>query len=60
MTSAGPGPARGVADEDRLARVALARLGEPGDPRLAGLVADLGAAQVYAYLREERDVTGVA
>jgi DNA processing protein len=45
---------------DRLARVALGRLGEPGDPRLAGLVADLGAAAVYAYLREERDVCGVA
>jgi DNA processing protein len=45
---------------DRAARVALGRLGEPGDPRLAGLVAELGAGAVYAYLREEQDVTGVA
>jgi DNA processing protein len=45
---------------DRAARVALGRLGEPGDPRLAGLVSELGAPAVYAYLREEQDVTGVA
>jgi DNA processing protein len=45
---------------DRAARVALGRLGEPGDPRLAALVTELGAGAVYAYLREGRDVTGVA
>lgn len=45
---------------ERVARVALGRLGEPGDPRLARLVADLGAEEVYAYLREERDVAGLA
>lgn len=45
---------------DRVARVALGRLGEPGDPRLARLVADLGAEEVYAYLREERDAAGLA
>jgi DNA processing protein len=45
---------------DRVARVALSRLAEPGDPRLATLVADLGAATVHAYLREEQDVSGVA
>ncbi len=45
---------------DRAARVALGRLGEPGDPRLAGLVTELGASAVYAYLREEEDDTGVA
>jgi DNA processing protein len=45
---------------ERVARVALGRLGEPGDPRLARLVDDLGAEQVYAYLREERDVAGLA
>jgi DNA processing protein len=50
----------GVAHDERLARVALGRLGEPGDPRLARLVADLGAERVYEHLREERDVTGVA
>ncbi len=46
--------------DDRAARVALGRLGEPGDPRLAGLVTELGACAVYAYLREEQDATGVA
>lgn len=45
---------------ERLARVALGRLGEPGDPRIARLVAELGATQVYDYLRSERDATGVA
>jgi DNA processing protein len=45
---------------DRVARVALGRLAEPGDPRLAGLVAELGAVEVYAHLREDRDVTGVS
>ena len=45
---------------DRLARVALGRLGEPGDPRLAALVGELGAEQVWTYLREERDATGLA
>ena len=45
---------------DRVARVALSRLGEPGDPRLTSLVAELGAGEVYDYLRAERDPTGVA
>lgn len=49
-----------IALTDRAARVALGRLAEPGDPRLAGLVTELGACAVYAYLREEQDVTGVA
>lgn len=49
-----------MSDDERLARVALNRLGEPGDPRLTTLVADLGAVQVYDYLRAERDATGVA
>lgn len=44
---------------DRLARVALTRLSEPGDVRLARLVAAVGAVEVYARLREERDVSGV-
>ena len=33
-------------EEDRLARVALGTLGEPGDPRLVSLVAELGAVVV--------------
>ena len=48
-----------VDDAERLARVALSRLGEPGDVRLAGLVAHLGAARVLELLREEQDVAGV-
>jgi DNA processing protein len=52
MSAPGPG--------ERVARVALGRLGEPGDPRLARLVADLGAEPVLEHLRSERDVTGVA
>jgi DNA processing protein len=35
---------------DRLARAALSRLGEPGDPRLASLVEELGAEQVHTSL----------
>lgn len=41
-------------DDDRLARVALGRLGEPGDPRIAGLVAELGAGPLYLALMAER------
>lgn len=44
---------------ERLARVALSRLTEPGDVRLTSLVADLGAHRVYELLREEQDVSGV-
>jgi len=50
----------GLHDPERLARVALGRLGEPGDPRLAALVVDLGAARVAEHLRSEQDVTGLA
>lgn len=45
--------------DDRLARVALSRLGEPGDPRLASLVEELGAEQVHASLSQP-DASGVA
>jgi DNA processing protein len=44
---------------ERIARVALSRLTEPGDLRLADLVAAVGAEEVYTRLREERDVAGV-
>jgi predicted Rossmann fold nucleotide-binding protein DprA/Smf involved in DNA uptake len=40
-------------DPERAARVVLSRVGEPGDPRLTGLVAELGAATVLAGLREQ-------
>ena len=46
-------------ERERLARVALARLGEPGDPRLSSLVAELGAVHVHDYLSSERDLGGV-
>jgi DNA processing protein len=44
---------------ERLARIALSRLSEPGDVRLTGLVAELGARRVYDLLRREQDVAGV-
>ena len=46
-------------DADRLARVALGQLLEPGDLRVAGLTTELGATRLYARLREERDDTGL-
>ena len=45
--------------DDRLARVALNRLAEPGDPRLAPLVAELGAVRVRDHLMAERDLQGM-
>jgi DNA processing protein len=42
-----------IVDPERAARVVLSRVGEPGDPRLTGLVADLGAEAVLAGLREQ-------
>jgi len=48
-----------AADEERLARVALGCLVEPGDPRLVRLVAELGAVAVRGHLAEERDLGGV-
>jgi DNA processing protein len=44
---------------ERLARIALSRLSEPGDVRLTSLVTRLGASRVYELLREEQDVAGV-
>ncbi len=46
-------------DADRLARVALSRLTEPGDTRVAGLVAELGAVALHEALAEERDLGGM-
>ena len=39
-----------ASDRERLARVALGTLGEPGDPRLVSLVAELGAVLVHDQL----------
>ena len=43
-------------DEERLTRVALSALGEPGDPRLADLVARNGAAAVLDRMLDEPHV----
>ena len=43
-------------DDDRVARAALSRLTEPGDLRVQRVVRQLGAAQVHALLRDERDL----
>ena len=40
-------------DEERLARVVLSRVGEPGDPRLTDLVHELSGATVLASLRQQ-------
>jgi DNA processing protein len=48
-----------MSDTERLARVALGRLAEPGDPRMAALVAELGATRVHAHLAAERDLGGM-
>lgn len=45
--------------DERLARVALSRLAEPGDLRLAALVAEVGALALHRLLLEERDTTGL-
>lgn len=47
-----------IADSERLARVVLSRVGEPGDPRLTRLVRDLGAAELVRQLAEQRDPGG--
>ncbi|WP_205474210.1 DNA-processing protein DprA [Nocardioides sp. SYSU D00038] len=40
-------------DDERVARVALSLLGEPGDVRLTGLVAELGAVRLRRLLADE-------
>jgi len=45
--------------DDRLARVALGRLTEPGDPVVARLVAQLGAPGLYDALAAEGDARGL-
>lgn len=46
-------------DTERLARVALNRITEPGDPRLIALVAEVGAVRVHDHLAGERDIGGL-
>lgn len=43
-----------VDEQERLARVTLGRLTEPGDPRLLDLVAELGACRLRDALLEQR------
>jgi len=55
-----PDPAADVDIEaDRLARVALSAISEPGDHRLADLVVELGAPAVRDHLYAERDIAGL-
>ena len=44
-----------ASDRERLARVALGTLGEPGDPRLVSLVAELGPVLVHDQLAAGHD-----
>jgi DNA processing protein len=48
-----------VSDDERLARVALGRLTEPGDARVAQLVAQLGAVRLLDLLRHEHEADGL-
>jgi DNA processing protein len=43
----------GAGESERLARVVLSRIGEPGDPRLTDLVHQLGGAKVLRSLRDQ-------
>jgi DNA processing protein len=49
-----------VSEEERLARVALSRLTEPGEPRIASLVAQLGAIRLRELLSDSAQSTPVA
>jgi DNA processing protein len=42
-------------DPERAARVVLSRIGEPGELRLTGLVAEMGAEEVIAHLRQQSE-----
>jgi DNA processing protein len=46
-----------VTDTDRLARVALSRLTEPGEPKIASLVAQLGAVRLRELLSDPAQET---
>lgn len=48
-----------VSEDERLARVALNALGEPGDPRLARLAAALGPVEVHDRLLHDVDLAGL-
>src|SRR4051794_8180616 len=46
-------------DADRLARLVLSKVFEPGEARVAELVARLGAEQLPDGLRADRDIAGL-
>ena len=46
-----------MSDDDRLARLALSRLTEPGDPKIASLVAQLGAVTLRELLSDPTQVS---
>jgi DNA processing protein len=46
-----------VSDDDRLARVALSRLTEPGEPKIASLTAQLGAVRLRELLSDPTQET---
>lgn len=48
-----------VGDEERLARVALNKLGEPGEIKMTSLVAELGAVRLRELLLGEADLDGL-
>ncbi|WP_148614499.1 DNA-processing protein DprA [Nocardioides rubriscoriae] len=48
-----------VPEQERLARVALNRLGEPGETRMTGLVAELGPVRLHELLLAETDLDGL-
>jgi DNA processing protein len=50
---------RMASDDDRLARLVLSKVFEPGDARVAELVALLGAERLLTALRSEQDVAGL-
>jgi DNA processing protein len=45
--------------DERMARLALSKLGEPGSLKMAGLVAELGGQQLYEQLLAGRDTRGL-
>ncbi len=49
-----------ASEPERLARVVLSRVAEPGDVRMTSLVADVGAAPVIDRLRDEGERGGLA
>ncbi len=48
-----------VTDTERLARVALNRLGEPGELKMTSLVTELGAVRLHDLLRQQTDPDGL-